>query len=125
MMPHRKSSPAAQRFAERRQRENDAPKLATQVPTLTRLQLEIEEQAGVGGSKHIRRFVIESAPALFLVACGDERCTDGEHDLTTGVMRALRAREKSFRGSDECRGTIGPSACLRVLHFDGRAEYRE
>jgi hypothetical protein len=123
-MPFRRNSPAALRFAERRQRENDAPKLNAQVPALTSLMLAIEERTGVGTTKHIRRVVIGSAPALFLVPCGDSRCADGEHDLTTAVLRALRARETSFQGTDECRGYIGSSACPRVLHFEATAEYR-
>jgi hypothetical protein len=49
---------------------------------------------------------------------------DGEHDLTTTVMRALRQQETSFQGQDECRGTVGPSACSRVLHFAAHAEYK-
>jgi hypothetical protein len=124
MMNHRRNSPAALRFADRRQRENDAPKLSSEVPSLTSLRLEIEERTGVGATKHIRRVVIGSAPALFLVPCGDPRCLDGEHDLTHAVMRGLRARETSFEGTDECMGSIGSSACARVLHFDARAEYR-
>jgi hypothetical protein len=123
MMRSRMNSPAAQRFADRRQREDEAPKLSTQVPSLTTLELEIEERTGIGGTKHTRRILIDRAPALFLVPCGDPRCMDGEHDLTTTVMRALRAHETSFHGSDECRGSIGPSACSRVLHFDGTAAY--
>jgi hypothetical protein len=38
-------------------------------------------------------------------------------------MRALRERQTSFHGSDDCAGSVGPSACSRVLHFDGTAEY--
>jgi hypothetical protein len=124
MMRYQKNGPAAQRFAERRRREDDAPKLSSQVPTLTSLRLEIEERSGAGGTKHTRRVVLDRAPALFLVPCGDPRCADGEHDLTTPVMRALRARETSFEGTDECSGSLGPSVCRRVLHFDGKAEYR-
>ena len=122
-MPHRANSLAAQRFADRRQREDDAPKLSSQVPSLISLKLEVEERTGVGGTKHIRRFLIDRAPALFLVACGDPRCIDGEHDLTLEVMHALRDRKTSFSGRDECRGAIGSSPCQRVLHFDGTAEY--
>jgi hypothetical protein len=124
MMPFRKNSPAAQRFTERRRREDDAPKLTEQVPGLTSLRLDFEERFGSGGTKHIRRFVLDNAPALFLVPCGDPRCADGEHDLTTDVMRALRGRQTSFQGKDDCAGNIGSSVCLRVLHFDGTAEYR-
>jgi hypothetical protein len=123
MMRHRMNSPAAQRFADRRQREDEAPKLTSQVPNLTTLQLEIEERTGIGGTKHTRRILIERAPALFLVPCGDPRCLDGEHDLTMTVMRALRAHETSFHGTDECRGSVGTSSCSRVIHFDGTAQY--
>jgi hypothetical protein len=124
MMNYRKNSPAALRFAERRRREADAPRLCDQVPDLVSLRLEIEERSGVTATKHIRRFVIDRAPALFLVPCGDSRCAEGEHDLTTTVMRGLRAHETSFEGSDECMGSVGLSACARVLHFDAIAEYR-
>jgi hypothetical protein len=124
MMNYRKNSPAAQRFAERRRREGDAPRLCEQVPNLLSLRLEIEERSGVTGTAHVRRIVVDRAPALFLVPCGDPRCTDGEHDLTTTVMRALRSQEKSFQGTDECTGSVGLSACARVLHFDAVAEYR-
>jgi hypothetical protein len=123
MMPYRRNSVAALRFAERRRREDDAPRLSDQVPGLTSLEFVIEERCGVTGTKHIRRFVVDRAPALFLVPCGDPRCTDGEHDLTTHVMHALRARERSFRGSDDCTGSIGTSVCGRVVTFNATAEY--
>jgi hypothetical protein len=123
MMPFRRNSPAAQRFAERRRREDEAPHLRNQVPALCGLELTIEERSGAGATKHIRRFMVDSAPALFLVACGDPRCLGGEHDLTTDIMRALRASKTSFEGSDDCMGNIGSSACLRVLHFSGTAQY--
>lgn len=123
MMP-RRNNQAALRFAERRRREDEALKLGQQVPDLDSLEIEIEERSGAGGTKHIRRFMVDHAPALFLVACGDPRCTEGEHDLTHEVMRALRARQTSFRGTDECAGSIGTSSCLRVIHFDGTARYR-
>ena len=123
MMPSRRNSPAAQRFAERRRREEEAPNLHNQVPALVSLDLTIEERSGAGATKHIRHFVVDRAPALFLVPCGDPRCLDGEHDITMDVMRALRAARTSFEGSDDCMGNIGPSSCLRVLHFAGTASY--
>ncbi|MGD0528117.1 MAG: hypothetical protein ABSE49_23490 [Polyangiaceae bacterium] len=123
MMNHRKNSPQALRFAERRKREDEAPRLHDQVPGLTSLRLEIEDRVGVGGATHTRQVLIDRAPALFLIQCGDPRCIDGEHDLTTGVMRALRYRETSFNGEDECRGSVGSSACSRVLHYSAKAVY--
>jgi len=123
MMPLRRNSFAAQRFAERKRREDDAPRLCAQVPTLRSLRIEFEEQFGSGATKHIRRFVVPDAPALFIVQCGDPRCTDGEHDLTPWVMHALRGRQTSFHGTDDCTGNIGSSCCARVLRFDGTADY--
>jgi hypothetical protein len=123
MMPFRRNSAAALRFADRRQREDEAPRLSDQVPGLTSLKFVIDERCGAAGTTHIRRFVVDRAAALFLVPCGDPRCMDGGHDLTTTVMRALRARETSFRGTDECPGSVGPSVCSRVVHFDATAEY--
>jgi hypothetical protein len=124
MMPERRDSLAAQRCSLRRRREDEAPKLHGEVPGLTSLWLEVEERTDAGATKHIRRFVVERAPALFLVPCGDPRCA-GEHDLTATVMRALRARESSFRGSDECTGSVGSSSCPRAIRFQGTAEYRD
>jgi len=118
-----RSREAHLRFAERRRREDEAPRLSTQVPDLRSLQFTIEERVGATGTKHIRRFVLDRAPALFLMPCGDPRCVDGEHDLTYDVMRALRARERSFHGSDQCTGTVGSSTCGRVVYFEATAEY--
>ncbi len=123
MVDNRRNRLAAQRFTDRRQREDEAPKLLSQVPDLVSLRLEIEERAGAGATKHTRRLVIERAPALFFVPCGDPRCTDGGHDLTSAVMGALRGHERSFRGRDECTGGLGSATCSRVLHFEGIAEY--
>jgi hypothetical protein len=123
MMPLRRNTLAAQRFADRKRREDDAPRLSAQVPALRNLRIAFEEQFGSGATKHIRRFVVGDAPALFIVQCGDPRCTDGEHDLTPWVMHALRTGQPSFHGSDDCTGNLGSSYCSRVLRFDGTAEY--
>jgi len=126
LLTHRKQSPAALRFAERRKREDEAPRLSTEVPELTSLRLEIEERSGssVAQPKHIRRVVVENAPALFLIPCGDPRCLEGGHDATATVMRALRAHATIFEGTDGCTGSVGSSACGRILHFEAFAEYK-
>lgn len=124
MIHPRRNSPAAQRFAERRRREDEAPRLHDQVPSLVSLKLEIEDRSGLTKTKHNRRVIVDRAPALFLIPCADPRCADGEHDLTQSVMRALRARETSFHGEDGCMGSIRPSNCARVLTFDAVAEYQ-
>ena len=125
VMNRGKNSPAALRFAERRRREAEAPRLLEQVPWLLSLQLDIEDRSGVVASKYIRRCVVDRAPALFLVPCVDPRCVDGEHDLTYDVMRSLRTREGAFEGTDNCVGSVGPSPCGRVLHFNALATYEE
>jgi hypothetical protein len=123
-----KQSAAAQRAAERRERENSAPRLAAEVPDLVSLRLEIEERSGsmaVMQPKYIRRIVVPSAPALFLVPCGDSNCTDGGHDVTGSVIQALRLHRSRFSGEEGCRGSLGSgTACNRVLHFDAVAEYK-
>ena len=88
MMPYRRNSPAEQRFTERRRREDEAPKLLAEVPTLSSLQIEVEERSGVGHTKYLRRVLVDRAPAMFLVPCCDPRCTDGEHDLTELALLA-------------------------------------
>jgi hypothetical protein len=126
MYNHRKQSIAAQRFAERREREDKAPRLRDEIPSLLRLDLAIEERAPaetVSRPRHVRRIVVERAPALFLVPCGDPRCEEGGHDVTIDIMRALRSGRRSFEGQDECRGSVGTARCERVLCFEATAEY--
>jgi hypothetical protein len=122
-----KQSAAALRAAERRERENAAPRLSSEVPDLTTLRFEVEEKSGTSSAvqpKYTRFIVVASAPALFLLPCGDSNCTDGGHDITSFVMTALRAHKTHFSGEDECRGSIGTSFCARVLHFTASADYR-
>jgi hypothetical protein len=122
-----KLSAAAQRAQERRERENSAPRLADAVPGLVSLRLEIEERseaASVNQPKYIRRIVVATGPALFLVPCGDSKCTDGGHDLTDTIMHALQGHRTEFSGDHACQGSIGTASCARILHFDAVAEYR-
>jgi hypothetical protein len=118
---NRRSNAAAERYAERRRREDEAPRLHEEVPELVSLSLEVEESSGGvvdPQQKYVRKIVVEHAPALFLVPCGDSHCTDGGHDVTSAVMRALRAHRTEFEGTDDCPG------CARVVHFQATAEYR-
>jgi hypothetical protein len=124
-----KQSAAAQRAAERRAREDSAPRLAAEVPDLRSLRFEIEERSGsmaVMQPRYIRRIVVPHAPALFLVPCGDSNCTDGGHDVTGAVIQALRSHRARFTGDEGCRGSLGSgAACNRVLHYDAFAEYTQ
>jgi hypothetical protein len=127
MYGNRRFSAAAQRSQERRERENQAPRLSAEVPRLAALKLEIEEKTGdipVPEPKHVKRVVVEHAPALFLLPCGDTRCDQGGHDVTHAIMRALRAGDTEFDGEDTCHGSTGGAPCGRTLHFHASAEYK-
>jgi hypothetical protein len=127
MLNHRRSTEAAQRAADRRRREDESARLATEVPRLESLRLEIEERRAGGvltGGTHIRRIVVESAPALFVIPCGDRACKEGGHDITRRVMAALHEGKDSFGGDDTCSGQLGPARCDSILHYKGVATYR-
>lgn len=116
----------ARRTAERRQREDEAPRLAAAVPKLLELGIKVTE-ANPGMSNpeaaHTRRVVVQTAPALFVLPCGDSQCREGGYDLTSKVLSALRAREQHFEGEDSCHGTIGTAHCRRELRYVATARY--
>jgi len=119
---------AAQRYAERREREDTAPRLRAQIPDIRSLRLDVEERRGSWPSatpegSHVRRIVVATAPAVFLITCHDPECREGGHDVTVLVMRALRAREARFEGVDRCPGRVGSADCQRAIRFVGVAEY--
>ncbi|HEV3192223.1 MAG TPA: hypothetical protein VGY54_17040 [Polyangiaceae bacterium] len=125
----RRMTDAAIRFAERRRREDEAPRLREVVPELATLKLEVEERHGamatsVGAPKHVRLVVVDNAPALFALPCGDASCRDGGYDVTDGVLRHLRAREGQFELEDSCMGNVGTASCGRTLHLTAIATYR-
>jgi hypothetical protein len=124
---NRKFNAAAERFNERRRREDEAPRLSKEIPELDSLEFSVEEMSGGvvdPQQRYVRKIVVEHAPALFLVPCGDPRCTDGGHDVTLAVMRALRGRQTEFEGTDDCPGTLGSANCRRVVRYHATAEYR-
>lgn len=122
----RRNSEAAQRFAERRRREDEAPRLQAEVPNLDTLVLELSDHGSetAAAMKHLRRVVVASAPALFDIPCSDPSCVDGGHDVTHSVMRALRQRASTFEGEDQCHGSVRTAACAHVLRFVLVATYR-
>jgi hypothetical protein len=125
MAIQRKVTEAGRRFAERREREDNAPRLAREAPDLTSLKLEVSEQAETTTTqpKHIRRVVVAHAPALFLIPCGNPSCNGGEHDITSPIMRALRNRETTFSGESQCHGMAGNVPCDRTIRYEATAEY--
>ena len=114
-------------MAERRKRENEAPRLAARAPTLEKLRLEVHvRSSNIARPEHthIRHVVVPSAPALFFVPCHDAQCKDGGHDLTAAVMAALQSKKERFEGEDACHGVVGSSSCSRVLDYVGVATYQ-
>lgn len=112
-------------MAERRRREDDAPRLSAEVPDLQKLDLEISDAKGESdpATTHVRRVVVAAAPAMFEIPCADPSCKDGGHVITHAVLSALRARQTSFRGDDICHGSLGSATCGRTMSYHGIAEY--
>jgi hypothetical protein len=127
MSNYRQNLEAKERLAERRRREDQAPRLKLEVPTLESLHFEVDEMRGgeiIGGSAHTRRIVVESAPALFVIACSDRTCREGGFDLTAEIMRSLRSGATHFDGELACQGDLSYVRCGRVLRYRATAKYR-
>ncbi len=117
----------AERTAERRRREDDAPRLHAEVPALASLKLHVEERRGSATSpetSYIRHVQVDQAPALFALQCGDPGCSGGGYDVTRRVMSALIAKAKELVAEDVCGGTVGNNACGRAVKVMGSATYK-
>lgn len=124
MLSRRFRSEIALRAEERRQRENDAPRLHAVVPELSSLQISFSdgEAGAIAGVAHLRRVVVERAPALFEQRCANPSCK-GEHQLTSELMSALRRGEERIEGEDPCNAPIGSASCHWVLKYVAKASY--
>jgi hypothetical protein len=120
-MNRRDSQAAKQRSADRRLREDGAPRLANEVKKLSSLRLDVEN----GSSKYAWRIVVERAPALFEVPCPEDQCENGGHDLTRAITHDLRRSATRFEGESVCQGTTPLGVCGRVLKYVGVATYRD
>lgn len=114
---------AVLRSAERRKREGEAPRLASEAPGLKALRIEIIEHVPTGTTKHVKLVVVAHAPALFVIPCGDADCHDGGHDLTREVMWSLRAREREMSGASNCEGSVRSGNYNRRITYRVSAEY--
>lgn len=119
---------AAQRFAERLEREDGAPRLLALVPGLKSLELAIQERRGswpepTPEGSYVRHVVVSSAPAVFFITCHDPVCRDGGHELTSLVMRALRSQQAHFEAVDSCPGHLGSADCQRTIRVVGKVSY--
>jgi hypothetical protein len=121
----KKGHAAAQRSADYRKREDEAPRLSAAVPALTSLRIEVAEHGPNGTIKHVKLVVVARAPALFFIACGHGVCLEGGHDITNEVMSALRSQRTEYQGESTCGGTTGSAPCTRNITYRVAAEYSE
>ena len=112
-----------QREAERRHREDDAPRLAVKVPELKSLQVSVVDRGGSTSIRYKKLVVVPSAPALFVFPCTEPRCEEGGHDVTTAIMSALYRRLQTLEGDSRCDGTVGSAPCGREIHYSVTADY--
>jgi hypothetical protein len=126
MSLRKRKTEASARFAERRAREEAAPRLLERNPDLLTLKLEVEEshEGGIAGTKHVRHIVVERAPALFAIPCGDPSCQNGGYEITDAIMRGLASHSTQFVADDRCLGSIGNASCNRVLRVTAIATYK-
>lgn len=113
---------------ERWKRENEAPRLKSEVPALASLRFELDElQEGhsVGSARCVRHIMVATAAARFEIPCSETRCEHGGHDITLPVLSELRASNAKFSGEDVCRGSVGDRGCGRVLRYTAHATYNE
>jgi hypothetical protein len=125
MWHHRRTSIKAVRAAERRQREDCARRLKDAVPALDSLAIRFYEMYGdnsLAEATHIRRVVVDNAPAHFEVPCADRAC-EGVHDLTHDLLEALRGEFCEFEGEHCCDGGKDARCCGRILHWIATATY--
>lgn len=122
MFPNKPTNAALAATA-RRQREDDAPRLAAVIPDLTALAIRVDERSMISAPTYTRRFVVDQAPAVFIIPCSDPNCGDGGHDISSEVLAALRGRKVRFDGSHLCTGWLGSKQCERTIWFEGEAEY--
>jgi hypothetical protein len=125
---YRRNNEAAERARERRQKEDSAPRLATDVPSLRTMRLSVSFRRGetiVSDASYVRVVVVATAPALFEINCSDSYCQGGGHQATQQILEGLRAKKTQFQGEVPCYGSVGSSAtrCTSTLVYQVEATY--
>ncbi|MEZ4441189.1 MAG: hypothetical protein R3B72_18965 [Polyangiaceae bacterium] len=112
----------------RREREDAADRLIETVPALESLTFEIDDEPRDQSSlplSYVRHVVLATAPALFDLPCGDNKCEEGGHDFTSTILKGLRRGHTQLRGRSRCRGHKGSEPCTRELAFRLEATYQD
>ncbi len=128
MKTKQRRTEALRRREERWQREDEARRLLEEVPSLSSMSIEIQEQSDEAGhppTRYVRRIHLDGAPALFEIPCSDRKCEDGGYDITSAVLDGLRARRPFFEGTVPCYGHLPDHPCTRQLHWFVKASYRD
>jgi hypothetical protein len=73
----------------------------------------------------VKHVVVASAPALFILPCGDAMCQEGGYDITRVLMAALRRRLPRCEGNETCSGMSGSAQCGRSIDYLLTAEYAD
>jgi hypothetical protein len=118
-----KSQAAARRSQERRKVEDDAPRLAAEIPALRTARIQVVEHVPTGSNRYVKHVVVARAPALFILSCGDPSCQEGGYDITRTLMNAFRRQLASCEGTDTCCGMSGSAQCGRSITYQLSAEY--
>lgn len=118
-----KPSNASISAVDRRQRENDARRLTDVLPQLLELSIYVDEHSSIAAPKYVRRIVVGSAPALFIIPCSDPNCAEGGHDVTAEVLKSLSSHRMTFDGTHICSGWIGGRQCNRTMWYRCEAIY--
>ncbi|HMA94145.1 MAG TPA: hypothetical protein VKP30_15750 [Polyangiaceae bacterium] len=125
---YRRNSEAAERARERRQKEDAAPRLAKEVPSLRTMRLSISFRRGdtiVSDASYVRVVVVPNAPLLFEIPCSDTYCQGGGHQLTQQILDGLKAKKTCFQGEVPCHGSVGSTGtrCTSTLLFQVEATF--
>jgi hypothetical protein len=111
--------------ARRREVEATAAALHEIVPSLRELSLRVVRRLGDDLERrdsHVRRVVVDRAPAYFFSPCLDHDCVGG-HDLTDLVLDGLRALQTTIVGTAPCDAGGLETGCPGVLELEATARY--
>lgn len=117
---------AAERFAERRRQEDEAPRLRDAVPELLTCKIELSTSRASSVTPdvtHTRHLIVDRASTMIFVACSDPACRDGGYDIGSTIVRGLRDRRTEIRGDDACNGNVGAAHCGRLLQYRAIATF--